>query len=319
MKSAKLGFFAAIKEVEMEIRQLLYFVKVAERLNFTEASKQVFVAQSAISQQIADLENELRAKLFTRNKRSVKLTPAGNAFLKEAIDIINRCDIAAHVAYQASTGIIGTVNIGFLSSAVRLFLPKVIRKFRQEFPKVDLVLTQLSLNKLQSALEREEIDIGFTVCPELIRTAGIQVEKLYTGYNLVLVQADHPIAGKPSVNIASLANEPFIVMSRQESLELYNLAMNLCTKYGFVPRIVSYPVLMESVIFSVEAGLGISIVPSFAMIYGNSNLCFIEIEGEESSYEVAAVWSKNNLNPCVDYFIETIRNENLSNVKQPGP
>jgi len=303
----------------MEMRQLLYFVTVAERLNFTEASRQMFVAQSAVSQQIADLESELKVQLFDRNKRSVKLTPAGNALLKEAIDILNRCDIAAHAAYQAGTGKTGTVNIGFLSSAVRLFLPKVIRKFRQDFPNVDLVLKQLTLNKLKSALESEEIDIGFTVCPELIKTAGIQVETLYNGHNLVLAQIDHPIASKTRVNISSLVDESFIVMSRQESLELYNLAMNLCARHGFIPRIVSYPLLMESVVFLVEAGIGISIVPSFATIYGNTNLRFIEIEGEESGYEVAAVWNKNSLNPCIDYFIETIHKEiSYSNPGNPA-
>ena len=303
----------------MEIRQLLYFVTVAERLNFTEASKQIFVAQSAVSQQIADLENELGVQLFIRNKRSVKMTPAGSALLKEAIEILNKCDIAAQVAYQAGTGKTGTVNIGFLNSAVRLFLPKIIRKFRQEFPNVDLVLKQLTLNKLKSELESGEIDIGFTVCPELMQTAGVQVEKLYNGRNLVLVQNDHPIADKTSVNIASLADESFIVMSRQESPELYNLAMNLCAKYGFVPRIVSYPLLMESVVFLVEAGIGISVVPSFSRAYGNSNLRFIEIEGEESGYEVAAVWNQNNLNPCIDFFVETMRNEiSNGNMQQPG-
>ena len=301
----------------MEIRQLRYFVTVAEHLNFTEASKQIFVAQSAVSQQIAELENELKVQLFTRNKRSVKLTAAGNAFLKEAIDILNRCDTAAHAAYQAGTGKTGTVSIGFLSSAVRLFLPKVIRKFRQDFPNIDVVLKQLTLNKLKSALEHDEIDIGFTVCPELIKTTGIHVEELYKGHNLVLVQADHPIARKTSVNITSLADEPFVVISRQESLEMYNLALNLCTKYGFTPRIVSYPVLMESVVFLVEAGIGIAVVPSFSKMYSNSNLRFIEIEGESSGYEVAAVWSKNNLNPCIDYFITTMRNENNhSNVQK---
>lgn len=103
------------REGLMDIRQLRYFITVAEHLNFTKAANQLYVAQSAISQQIADLEDQVGVKLFIRNKRSVKLTPAGSVFLKEAIEIVEKTSGAIEKAKQTDEGIIGSLSIGFLA------------------------------------------------------------------------------------------------------------------------------------------------------------------------------------------------------------
>src|SRR5687768_209756 len=100
----------------MDIRPLRYFISVAEHLNFTEAAKQLYVAQPAVSQQIAFLEKKLGVKLFHRNKHSVQLTNAGSIFLKDAIQLLKKLDESIENARQAEAGLIGTLNIGLLSA-----------------------------------------------------------------------------------------------------------------------------------------------------------------------------------------------------------
>ena len=301
----------------MEIKHLRYFIAVAENLNFTEAAKQLFIAQSAVSQQIADLERELGVRLFIRNKRSVKLTSAGSVFLKEAVDTIKKAEIAVQKARQADTGLIGNIRMGFLNSAVRRFMPEIIRKFHEKFPSVDLDLQQLTLAGLTAAIKSGGIDVGFTVSLGLNKISGVIWEKIYGDYSCIAVCAGHPLANKTTVDIASLAEEKFIVMSRQESPEGFDLILRLCADHGFSPNIVSNPPLMETVLFLVEAGLGVAIVPGSTKAYANPNLRFLEIEGGGGSMDVGMMWQKKNSNPSLPVFLEEMRKE-LAKVPQTG-
>lgn len=293
----------------MEIKQLRSFIAVARLLNFTEASKQLFLAQSAISQHIADLEREIGVKLFVRNKRSVKLTAAGTFFLPEAVETIKRAEMAVQRARQTDSGLIGSVRVGFINSAVRMFLPRVMRKFRQQFPNVEIHLEQLTLAAITTAVRNGDLDLGFTLSMGLNKIPGIVWEKIYTDYTSVVVHSEHPLADKTCINIASLAEEPFIVMSRHEAPEGFDHVLKLYADHGFSPRIVEYPPLMETVLFLVESGSGVAIVPGFAKIYGNSDLRFIDIEGNAGTYDVGMIWRKVNNNPSLPILIEAISKE----------
>ena len=116
----------------MEIRQLRYFISVAEHLNFTEAAKQLFVAQPAVSQQIKSLEKEIGIKLFVRDKHSVQLTPAGKVFLNDAIEMLNRFEDVIKKARKAEIGEVGELSIGFLNAPVKNFLPGLVKDFRRK-------------------------------------------------------------------------------------------------------------------------------------------------------------------------------------------
>jgi DNA-binding transcriptional LysR family regulator len=120
----------------LDLRPLRYFISVAKHLNFTEASKELYVAQPAVSQQIAYLEKKVGVKLLHRTKHSVQLTEAGTVFLKDAKEIVKKLDESFVSARQAEEGLIGTINIGLLSVPMRDFLPLLLRKFRRKYPNV---------------------------------------------------------------------------------------------------------------------------------------------------------------------------------------
>jgi DNA-binding transcriptional LysR family regulator len=146
----------------VELRYLRYFATVAEQQSFTRAAEKLRVAQSAISQQIKTLEEELEVTLLSRTKRSVKLTAAGHAFLREAKDILNRVEQSKVEACRAAQGETGTLSIGCVSWTTSLFLPELIRAYRIRYPGVRIDLRELTPAQQLEDLEGGSIDVGFT-------------------------------------------------------------------------------------------------------------------------------------------------------------
>jgi len=143
----------------VELRYLRYFATVAEQQSFTRAAEKLRVAQSAISQQIKTLEEELEVTLLSRTKRSVKLTAAGHAFLREAKDILNRVEQSKVEACRAAQGETGTLSIGCVSWTTSLFLPELIRAYRIRYPGVRIDLRELTPAQQLEDLEGGSIDV----------------------------------------------------------------------------------------------------------------------------------------------------------------
>ena len=126
-------------------------------LNFTEAAKRLFVAQPAVSQQIASLEKELGLKLFVRDKHSVKLPPAGKVFLNDAIEMLNRSEEAIKKAKKAAMGEIGQLSIGFLNAPVKNFLPGLVKNFRGIYPQIQISLNHYQTGQIVEKLRNENL------------------------------------------------------------------------------------------------------------------------------------------------------------------
>ena len=199
----------------MDMRPLRYFISVAEHLNFTEASKQLFVAQPAVSQQIAYLEKKLGVKLFNRTKHSVQLTHAGSVFLKDAREIIKKLDESIENVHQAEEGLIGTINIGLFSVPVRDFLPLLIRKFRRKYPQVNIRLNYYHVGQMIEKLKSDELDIAFTLSLGLQSIGGLEYKTLWTQPHCIIMHRDHPLANRTSINITELAEESFVMLERR--------------------------------------------------------------------------------------------------------
>ncbi|MEH7073481.1 LysR family transcriptional regulator [Neobacillus drentensis] len=301
----------------MDIRQLRYFITVAEHLNFTKAANQLFVAQSAISHQIADLEEQLGVKLFIRNKRSVQLTPAGSVFLKEAVEIIEKTNGAIEKAKQTDAGIIGSLSIGFLTVHVRSFLPDLIKQFRALYPKVELHLNHLPSKMLKETLEEGEIDLAFTLPAGLHRIEEIEIQTVAKEPYCIVMHKNHPLSSKEKIKLSDLATEPFIIHNRHASpVGSYDFIVHLCEQSGFTPRIVNQPRFVDSVPILVESEMGISILPKSFEAFASASLSFIEIEGAKNhDCELVAAWKKNNLNPSIQLFLEVLEEKIMTSIK----
>jgi DNA-binding transcriptional LysR family regulator len=301
----------------MDIRQLRYFITVAEYLNFTKAANQLYVAQSAISHQIADLEQQLGVKLFIRNKRSVQLTPAGSVFLKEAIEILEKTSGAIEKAKQTDAGVIGSLSIGFLSVHVRSFLPNVIKQFREIHPKVELYLNHFPSKMLKESLEEGEIDIALTLPAGLDRIEEIEIQSVAREPYCIVMHKNHPLSGHKKIKLSELANEPFIIHNRHASpVGSYDFIVHLCEQSGFTPRIVNQPRFVDTVPVLVESEIGISILPKSFEAVSSSSLCFVEIDGAvDSDCELVIAWKKNNLNPSIQLFLDVLEENIITTIK----
>ncbi len=298
----------------MDLRQLRYFIEVAEHLNFTEAAKHLYIAQSAVSQQIADLEKKLGVQLFIRNKRSVQLTNAGSVLLKEAIQLINKSEEAIKKTRQAELGIIGNLSIGFLGYTEKIFLPYLIRRFRGNYPQIDLHIDQYNHGMLIEALNIGELDIGFTLGFGVDKISGLERKNIFTEKLSVVMYRDHPLADKSSIKISDLADERFIVLNRQESPQGFNQTLLICANNGFSPNIVSEPRLLSAVLMLVDTGMGIAILPKSLKLYSSPSLHFVDIDGGQDEYELVVAWKKTNMNKSISLFLnelEFAKSQNL--------
>lgn len=290
----------------MDIRQLGYFISVAENLNFTKAAKQHFIAQTSISQQIMALEQHVGAKLFHRNNRLVQLTAAGKVFYNEAKIIVARSEEAINKTLQAVSGFEGTLKIGFLGPNEKWFLPELIRYFRRTYPTIDLTLTQNNMEKLREALEQGLMDVAFNFTLGIDTTSGITWKTIYKDPICILIYRDHPLANEPRIRLSDLSNESFIAIDRREAPFAFDAMIQECVNSGFSPNIVVQSRSFETILFMVEAEMGIALVPRCFEMYTNKNLRFIELEGEQEYVELVVAWMKNNLNPAIPLFIKAL-------------
>ena len=292
--------------MKIDIRSLQYFISVAEHLSFTEAAKQLYVAQPSVSQQVAVLERKMGVKLFHRNKQSVQLTDAGSVFLNDAKDLLKKLDESIENARQAEEGLIGTINIGLLSPQVKYFLPVLIREFRHKYPKVKINFNYEHIGKIREILKDDEIDIVFTISNGFQNINGLEHKKLWSEPHCIVMHEDHPLANKTSIDIGELAHEPFVMLDGKVFPPGLDLISAACTNHGFSPNIINLASRMEAVLMMVDSGIGITIIPKFLQSFHSPTLRFINIEGDDLKVDVMASWKKMNKRPSLSLFIEVL-------------
>jgi DNA-binding transcriptional LysR family regulator len=293
----------------VELRYLLYFATVAEQQSFTRAAQRLHVAQSAISQQIKTLEEELEVKLLLRNKRSVKLTAAGHAFLREAKDILNRVEQSRVEARRAARGETGTLSIGCFGGATSHFLPELIHTYRRRYPAVRVHVYERSLGEQLDALEVGRIDIGFTTPLGKKDLKRFVQETVFSGCVLAALPDGHSLAEFQKISLAKLADEDWVLLRRSVASEIVDALMLPCAKAGFSPRVISEPDGLQTVLAMVAAGVGVSIVPSCVRSLEQPGVTFIPIQPNPPPIGMVAAYPKGEPSPAVAAFLDMLRQQ----------
>lgn len=247
----------------MELRQIKYFIEVAQREHVTEAAEALHVAQSAVSRQIFKLEEELGVNLFIREGRNVKLTPIGKVFLghmKRAVKVIEQ---ASQVVEEYVDPEKGTIHIGFPTSLSTYILPKAIFYFRQKYPDVKFELHQGSYNDLIQSVIGGDINIA-VLGPLPPKNKKIKNTTLFTENIVALLPSNHQLAKRASISLAELRGEPFVLFP--EGYVLREIIIEGCMRGGFEPDVVFVGEDMDSIKGLVSAGLGITLVPEVTLI-----------------------------------------------------
>ncbi|HYT60621.1 MAG TPA: LysR substrate-binding domain-containing protein, partial [Haliangiales bacterium] len=290
----------------MDLRHLRYFAAVAEHLNYTQASRRLHVAQPAISQTVLDLEDELGVKLLLRTKRSVQLTAAGAAFLRETTEILRHAEEAKRIAQRAARGEIGRVAIGFMVSAASPFLPRVIRAYRQRYPDVELNLSEMGPEEQLSALESGGIDVGFSSPFPKETHDWLDGKTIYTDRLMLALPKEHRLAARTRVNLRDLAGENFVQFHRRGAPDVFDACVALCGRAGFTPRIVYEANLMAAVLTLVESGLGASLVPAYVRYLYHEECLLRAVTPASPRFELRMVWRHDSVSPALAAFREIV-------------
>lgn len=285
---------------QINLLQIEYFLAVARHLNFTEAAKSLYISQPALSKQIAVLENEIGVKLLFRTRRSVRLTPAGTVFCQELETIATQIEQAIEKAQKPDLGENCTLTIGCLEAMGTPFLPALIKEFRQDYPDIRLIFERHSFKPLREKFYRGDLDIIFTLAIEIEDIHEVIWDSFFKARPYVFMSATHPLANKPDLKLEDLRDEGFVMISREESPRGFDRGISLCRAHGFTPNIIKQMPNVESVLLSVESGVGITILDtSVRNIHSDSFKGFII---DDDLIDVGMAFSRTNLNPAIALF-----------------
>lgn len=289
----------------MELRHLRYFTAVVQWKGYREASRRLHVAQPAISQTVADLEDELGLKLFSRAKRVAQLTPEGEIFYREALRTLAQADRAINTAKRAAKGEVGNLSIGFLGSATYAFLPELVRTFKAQYPGVKLSLQELTPIHQEAAFQRGEIDIGFTRVLTAEQEKVFSSRCLYRDPLMAVLPRSRQVKTK-RVRISDLANERFVLFHRDGAPGLFDTITGICNDAGFSPRVENEPNMMQTVLSLVEAEEGVSLVPACVRNLRSDGVCFYRVQPDNVRVALIAAWKKESPSVVLKAFLDLI-------------
>ena len=248
----------------MELRHLRYFVAVAEERNFTRAAERLHIAQPPLSRQIQQLEEDLGVLLFERNSRPLKLTDTGRFFYTHALQLL-----AQTAELQAMTKRVGKIehkmSVGFVGSTLYGMLPRIIRRFRQTYPDVELILHEMSTMDQIKALKEGVIDVGFGRIRHedpSVRRVVLREERM-----IVALPVGHPLAdARPQLSLTDLVGEALIIFPRAPRPSFADQVLAAFHDRGLKPGKLHEVRELQIALGLVAMGEGVSVVP--ASVYG---------------------------------------------------
>jgi len=288
----------------IELRHIQYFRTLAETLHFGRAAQQLHISQPPLSRQIALLEQKLGVALFTRTRRSVQLTNAGERFYADTEKIFSMLEQAQRNALAAAEGQVGALSVGFMMSAAYNVLPTLTTQYLSRYPDVDVKLTEIVPNVQADMVRTSAIDIGVMYRPEDCR--GLETVTIFREPLVAVLSRNHPLAKRRSLAITDLATEAFLIIPREVAPVYYDLTINFCLSRGFKPRIRLETNLQQTIVNLAGEGLGVAMVPNSMRNMRLSTAVFIPLQ-DAPMLEVAVIWNRDNLNPCVNTFAQTAR------------
>ena len=245
----------------MELRQLRYFVAVAESLNFRRAAERLNLSQPPLTVAIRKLEHELGTALFVRGSKGVTLSEAGRVALDVAYSTLAGADRFKLAVREADAGERGRLRIGFVGSATFELLPRIIPAFRRTYPSVELALEEATSTEIARKVAMGEIDVGLVRLP-LMEAAAVETMVIDRDELHAAVLKDGPHGRAKMIALECLAATPFIIQARVSVLHATTLAA--CHEAGFVPMVAQEATQLSAILALVRSRLGVALVPARA-------------------------------------------------------
>ncbi|MNO69366.1 HTH-type transcriptional regulator GltC [compost metagenome] len=250
----------------MELRQLQYFMKVAQKEHVTHAAEELHVAQSAVSRQIHQLEQELGVDLFMQKGRNLQLTPVGHLFCKRVESLMKELDKAVAEVHEFLDPERGEIRIGFPHSLGIHLIPSVVAEFRKRYPNVRFRFKQGMFPSLIRDVISAEVDLAF-ISPYPEGHDQVEGDIVLTEELYAILPPNHALAGQESITLSQLKDDKFILFSKGYSLR--PIVCQACQDAGFSPEIAFEGEETDTIRGLVAAGMGVSLLPEMAFFQSN--------------------------------------------------
>ncbi|NWQ42801.1 LysR family transcriptional regulator [Bacillus sp. EB106-08-02-XG196] len=249
----------------METRQIQYFLEVAKREHVTEAADALHIAQSAISRQISNLEEELGVELFIREGRNVKLTPLGKIFYERIKHVWYLMEDSKREIREYLNPEKGTVRIAFPISMAAHTLPHIIYSFRTRFPEAKFQMSNALYYDLIDGVIHGQFNLAMIApMPNLEKEKKIKGDILFTENIVALIPLHHRLSDRPSIRLRDLINDPFCVLP--EGFVFREQVVQACNSVGFSPNIEFEGKDIDALKGLVSAGLGVALMPEMTLV-----------------------------------------------------
>jgi len=289
----------------MELRHLRYFVVLAEELHFGRAARRLAISQPPLSVAIRQLEESVGARLFDRNSKEVRMTPAGQALQVSARLLLRQAEEAALEAHDVSRGSAGRLRIGFVGAMLYRGLPQALAKYQALHPAVRVTLAELNSGEQITELLHDRLDVGFvhtSRMPPELRHALLLSEPF-----LACLPVGHRLARRRTVAVASLRDEPFVLFSRSASPDYHERILAICAGAGFRPEVRHEVRHWLSVVSLVSQGMGVALVPSALQRTALRGAVFRPLEEDVAGSDAYCVWRDGPENAVVQGFLRVAR------------
>jgi DNA-binding transcriptional LysR family regulator len=295
--------------MSIDLKQLKYFLAVAEEKSFSRAAERLHISQPPLSQQIMKLESELGVRLFARTTRSFELTVAGKALMHEAADLLGRMRMTIDTIRQIDRGEVGRLRVGIVGSAMWGPIPGLLEQFQSQFPRVTWTIHELGPNDQWEALRGKQIDVGFWREPriddDMLRNAGLRQELCFREDVCVAINAQHPLAQQDAIELIDIAHEPMLTLHLDQSAEPRYL-IQCCVNAGFQPTIFQEAAEPQTLLAMVGAGLGVALMPSTTSRIGWPGVRFLPVRTNPPSANLYITYPTQDDAPVVRAFLKIL-------------
>ncbi|PKV51201.1 LysR family transcriptional regulator [Aquimarina sp. MAR_2010_214] len=273
----------------MNIQQLKSVVVLSEKLNFTRAAEELNIVQPALSRQIKQLEDQIGAVLFKRDKRNVKLTPAGQHFIKEVKKLLIQLERIKKQTANIHHGHAGEISIGFTHSIMQTILPEILKTMNRQIPGIKAVLKEMNNRDQYLALQQNELDIGFATNP--LVPLNLKSKVLHIDNFVILLPEDHAVDRHNYTDFSIFSNEEFIFPSVADGPNYVRILESICIDAGFTPKIIHETDSASTGFRLVEAGLGISFEPVSSLHGHEFPIKIIELKNIKQKAQLTMMWN----------------------------
>lgn len=295
--------------MNIELRQLRYFVAVAEELHFGRAAARLHMTQPPLSQTIQALESTLGAALFHRSRRSVVLTAAGIALLPQAQRLLSETGALADLVQRAAAGKSGRLALAFVSTADYSVLPPALREFRERYPDVQIDLREATTDAQLEDLSQGRIDVGLLIppLPDKLKTELNYLKILSEPLILAAPKGLPAIRGKTAVRLQAVGNMPLIIFPRHISPAFYDAILGCFRAAGLTPEIGQEAIQMQTIVSLVSAGMGIALVPQSVSNLKRPGVEYKALLERAPVTKIGLAWRRDNASPVLHAFLELLR------------